>query len=56
MQSQWQPFGKSDLSTSQQHKAIQYGITARITVAKLRSLHMAAIQSPQTTALSQIIA
>ena len=33
------------------HKAKQYGLTARITLAKLRSLHTAAIQSLQTMAI-----
>ena len=33
------------------HKAKQHGLTARITLAKLRSLHAAAIQSPRTMAI-----
>ena len=33
------------------HKATQHGLTARITLAKLRSVHAAAIQSPRTMAI-----
>ena len=34
-----------------QHKAKQYRLTARITLAKLRSLHTAAAQYPRTMAI-----
>ena len=44
---QWHPFGKSDPPTSEPWiTAKQHKLTARIKLAKLRSLHMAAIQFP----------